>query len=640
MTSKRFSIILTLGIIVNLIPLVLAKDNESNYTFAIVMKDPYNSSTDNPENLGNPFWVDVLTGFNNTIAEQKENGVFIEIDIVGSHDPEMQSTYITTYGLNSKYDGMALSVLSSEISTPLIDEVIKERGPPFAFVAFDSDTVNNNDEEHHVFLGTDDVKMGDIMGKIMDQIKPNGGDYSIISSVGDNLAQRVFGVKDRLNESKWKLLETLDCDDNVTLAFELVENLILSGVNGVISVGGWPLNINDKSKWKKMMGDNKDFTTIIADGTSEQIDLWKGGHVDALVAQEAILMGEQTLTALLKIAQGENVVDLVGTLENNVLEMIRVPLNMPDLVVDHNYIGKLAILGYVSFFIIVGTSLYFMIWTNINRTSKVVLASQPFFLDMICVGTFVMGLTIIPLSISMDEGIYGKSACNRSCKVIAWTFYLGFVTIFSALFSKLWRINRIFEGAKKLKRVMVTVKDVIIPFIVSFTGEVILLICWTATNKQQYEVIGGEGTDGWNRKIQDHGVCDFFLNKKFQIPNLVLIFVLLALANFEAFKARNIDVEYSESKYITAITILILQAFIIGIPIIILTQEKAKPTYLAMIILISSICMGVLLLIFIPKVIAHRNSKQNSTQEEQDESSEPEVDNERITCEESGDSYE
>ena len=50
--------------------------------------------------------------------------------------------------------------------------------------------------------------------------------------------------------------------------------------------------------------------------------------------------------------------------------------------------------------------------------------------------------------------------------------------------------------------------------------------------------------------------------------------------------------------------------------------------------------MGVLLLIFIPKVIAHRNSNQNSTQEEQDESSEPEVDNERITCEESGDSYE
>jgi len=636
MTLKRFSIILALGIIVNLIPLVLATDNKSNYRFAIVLKNSYNSSTDNPENLGNPFWTDVLTGFNNTIAKQKENGLFIEIDIVGSHDPEIQSTYITTYGLNSKYDGMALSVLSSEISTPLIDEVIKARGPRFAFFAFDSDTVNNKDEIHHSFIGTDDVKMGDIMGKIMDQIKPTGGDYSIISARPDNLAQRVSGVKKRLDNSNWKLLRTLDCEENVTLAFELVENLILSGENGVISVAGWPLNMDDKTKWKKMIGDNKEFTTIIADGTSEQIDLWKEGHVDALVAQEAILMGEQTLTALLKIAHGEK----VDPLENNVLEMIRVPLNIPELVVDHNYIEKLAILGYVSFFMIVGTSLYFMIWTNINRTSKVVLASQPFFLDMICVGTLVMGSTIIPLSISMNEGAYGESACNRSCKVIAWTFYLGFIIIFSALYSKLRRINRIFEGAKKLKRVMVTVPDVIIPFIVSFTCEVILLICWTVTNEQQYEVKDGEGTDGWNRKIQDHGVCDFFLNKNFQIPNLVFIFGLLLLANFEAFKARNIDVEYSESKYITAITILILQAFIIGIPVIILTQEQTKPTYLAMIILILSICMGVLLQIFIPKVIAHRNSKQNSTQEEQDESSEPEVDNERITCEEGGDSYE
>ena len=474
------------------------------------------------------------------------------------------------------------------------------------------------------------------MGKIIDQIKPTGGDYSIISARGDNLAQRVSGVKKRLDNSNWKLLRTLDCEENVTLAFELVENLILSGENGVISVAGWPLNMDDKTQWKKMIGDNKEFTTIIADGTSEQIDLWKEGHVDALVAQEAILMGEQTLTTLLKIAQGEK----RGNLENNVLEMIRVPLNIPKLDVDHNYIEKLAILGYVSFFMIVGTSLYFMIWTNINRTSKVVLASQPFFLDMICVGTLVMGSTIIPLSISMNEGKYGKSACNRSCKVIAWTFYLGFIIIFSALYSKLRRINRIFEGAKKLKRVMVTVPDVIIPFIVSFTCEVILLICWTVTNEQQYEVKDGEGTDGWNRKIQDNGVCNFFLNKSFQLPNLVFIFGLLLLANFEAFKARNIDVEYSESKYITAITILILQAFIIGIPVIILTQEKTKPTYLAMIILILSICMGVLLQIFIPKVIAHRNSKQNSTQEEQDESSEPEVDNERITCEEGGDSYE
>jgi len=92
MTSKRFSIILALGIIVNLIPLVLATDNKSNYRFAIVMKDPYNSSTDNPENLGNPFWTDVLTGLYNTIAKQKENGVFIEIDIVGS--PEYVTFFI------------------------------------------------------------------------------------------------------------------------------------------------------------------------------------------------------------------------------------------------------------------------------------------------------------------------------------------------------------------------------------------------------------------------------------------------------------------------------------------------------------------------------------------------------------------
>ena len=62
------------------------------------------------------------------------------------------------------------------------------------------------------------------MGKIIDQIKPTGGDYSIISARPDNLAQRVSGVKKRLDNSNWKLLRTLDCEENVTLAFELVEN--------------------------------------------------------------------------------------------------------------------------------------------------------------------------------------------------------------------------------------------------------------------------------------------------------------------------------------------------------------------------------------------------------------------------------
>ena len=55
----------------------------------------------------------------------------------------------------------------------------------------------------------------------------------------------------------------------------------------------------------------------------------------------------------------------------------------------------------------------------------------------------------------------------------------------------------------------------------------------------------------------------FFDNGAFQIPNLVFIIELLLFANVEAFKVRNIHVEYSESKYTTAITILTLQAFII-----------------------------------------------------------------------------
>ena len=56
------------------------------------------------------------------------------------------------------------------------------------------------------------------------------------------------------------------------------------------------------------------------------------------------------------------------------------------------------------------------------------------------------------------------------------------ILYYSALFSKLYRINKLFAGAKGFKRVTITIKDVLAPFFVLITANIIVLTTWTVVS--------------------------------------------------------------------------------------------------------------------------------------------------------------
>ena len=68
-----------------------------------------------------------------------------------------------------------------------------------------------------------------------------------------------------------------------------------------------------------------------------------------------------------------------------------------------------------------------------------------------------------------------------------WLGSLGFVTAFSGLFSKTWRINLLMKSASKFKRVKITETDVIKPFAVLMTANVVVLAVWTAVAPLRFE---------------------------------------------------------------------------------------------------------------------------------------------------------
>jgi hypothetical protein len=146
-----------------------------------------------------------------------------------------------------------------------------------------------------------------------------------------------------------------------------------------------------------------------------------------------------------------------------------IPSDIPESVVTNNTINlgvRISVLVLCGIILVLGVGL--MAWTHRNRKARVVLASQPFFLHIICVGAIVMACTIIPLSI--DHGVVDLDGCTRACISVPWLSSMGFSMTVSALFTKTHRINILLNNANRMQRIKVTIWDVAKPMIFLLSG--------------------------------------------------------------------------------------------------------------------------------------------------------------------------
>lgn len=85
------------------------------------------------------------------------------------------------------------------------------------------------------------------------------------------------------------------------------------------------------------------------------------------------------------------------------------------------------------------SSLGCFMYTVVKWKHPIIKSSQPPFLIMICCGTILMSSSIIPMTMDDSTTLY----VDLSCSLQIWLFFSGFVITFSALFSKLWRVNKV-----------------------------------------------------------------------------------------------------------------------------------------------------------------------------------------------------
>ena len=277
-----------------------------------------------------------------------------------------------------------------------------------------------------------------------------------------------------------------------------------------------------------------------------------------------------------------------------------------------NRVGDLQYVGYTLFAVTAAVSLGFIGWVYTRRDVRVIKVSQPRFLVMIAAGVLIMASCMIPLGMDdfdngglcIEEDDMGfADHCRIICMAVPWTFSMGFVLTFSAMYSKTRRVNAIFHSNANFSRMKVSEKDVLMPFFVLTTINATILICWSVIDPLTYQREADHSRDEWNRVISTFGICKSDNASYFVVPLILVNVGVLIMANWQSYEARNLEEEFAESKYIFICMASMLQAMISGMPILFFVQDMPQAYYMVFVLLCFIICMVILLVMFVPKII-------------------------------------
>jgi gamma-aminobutyric acid type B receptor len=373
----------------------------------------------------------------------------------------------------------------------------------------------------------------------------------------------------------------------------------------IISVGGWPMR--NATVWMDLIDQHPSIITICADTLPHQMDLMNRGYVTGLVGQVPFQMGANSIDTLLAYRNNEVVpAKILGT---SLQEVMTVPLNLPPVDLKTNQIGNLMYVGLVALSISAILAVGAGYWTWHFRKHWVVRASQPIFLEMIAAGVLIMCISIIPmsaddgnfLSTTGDAQLLGTAVCMSQ----VWLLSVGFTTIFAALFSKTWRINKIFHNPNRFQKMSVAPRDVVAPLAILLTVNVMVLVTFTIRSPLEFIRKDHDGMDAWNRVISSYGTCHSGNNNN-AWPYLGLLVLIntsaLLFALIQAYQARSIQSEFSESQYIAIVMASFLQIFVIGVPLLFLVQTQPVELYVLKVAIVFLVSVVVLVCIFVPKM--------------------------------------
>lgn len=250
------------------------------------------------------------------------------------------------------------------------------------------------------------------------------------------------------------------------------------------------------------------------------------------------------------------------------------------------------------------------VWTVLQRNHPKVRAAQPIFLFCLCCGTFLVALSTIFVTWGEPMSV---SALDAACIADPWFLSIGLTTIFAALFSKIWRIDRVYRNARAFRRVTVRARDVLWPFLILLAVNLVILIVWTILFPTKWTEVTLD-KDPYGRVTSVRYTC--YPEQDAYEGSMACLYVLLAvsafallLLNIVSYRARHLPSEFNETTYIGMTNLILLEALVICLPLIMASRGQRAGFIATRTLLNFVICLGVLLPTFIPKFIVDTRDK-------------------------------
>ena len=122
-----------------------------------------------------------------------------------------------------------------------------------------------------------------------------------------------------------------------------------------------------------------------------------------------------------------------------------------------------------------------VIWLRNDEAMK---TTQPPFVLVLCVGSLLLSATIYVLS--FDEGTgHTDSQLDIMCGLAPWFFFGGHIVSFTAIFTKLYRLNKVLE--LRFQRATVTAISSSLPLLIFWICTLGVLISWTLVDPWHWE---------------------------------------------------------------------------------------------------------------------------------------------------------
>ena len=291
-----------------------------------------------------------------------------------------------------------------------------------------------------------------------------------------------------------------------------------------------------------------------------------------------------------------------------------VPPTLPYFHEDKHLVGKTVIaFCYSLAAITILMSLTMIAWTTKNRHRTIVRASQPIFLYLLLLGTILMALAVFPLT--FQDGDYRNLSQHKldiGCISVHWTFALGFSLTFTAIISKMMRINSVVKSARCYRRVTVRPRHVIWPMLIIAGLNTVTLTAWTVVNPLRWHRIP-LSYGRYGQIAESYGVCfELSLKEANTIPIILLALsngASLLYANYQCYLGRTLPTEYNELCYIALTNGMMLEAVIIIFPLLFFAETDPTASLIIQTILILVACWSVLIPTFVPKFFSSKASR-------------------------------